>query len=134
MGRILLLGKVVAMAVIGGRIKEARVRAGLTQEQAGVAAGLDEMSASTRMNRYELDKRVPSPDFLVRLAQALRVPPAFFYSDHDVEAALLLAFHSLSSNGKKQALEAVDALRVKEPNDGYPVLNPLKPHLRPSRR
>lgn len=32
------------------RLKEARRRAGLTQEKLGILAGLDEASASTRIN------------------------------------------------------------------------------------
>ena len=35
------------------RLKEARLRSGLSQEKLGVLAGIDEASASARMNQYE---------------------------------------------------------------------------------
>lgn len=39
--------------VFGGRLKEARLRAGLSQKSLGIAAGLDPFVAGTRINRYE---------------------------------------------------------------------------------
>lgn len=42
------------------RLKEARRRAGLTQEKLGILAGLDEASASTRINQYEKGKHSPN--------------------------------------------------------------------------
>lgn len=44
------------MSTMARRLKEARQRAGLTQERLGVLAGIDEMSASARMNQYERGK------------------------------------------------------------------------------
>ncbi|WP_366931802.1 hypothetical protein [Paraburkholderia xenovorans] len=38
--------------VFGGRLKEARLRAGLSQKKLGIVAGLDPSVASTRINRY----------------------------------------------------------------------------------
>lgn len=35
------------------RLKEARTAAGLSQKKLGIAAGIDEFVASTRINRYE---------------------------------------------------------------------------------
>ena len=35
------------------RLKEARLAAGLSQKKLGIAAGIDEFVASTRINRYE---------------------------------------------------------------------------------
>ncbi|HGU4535105.1 TPA: XRE family transcriptional regulator, partial [Escherichia coli] len=34
------------------RLKKARLNAGLTQEQLGILVGIDECSASARMNQY----------------------------------------------------------------------------------
>lgn len=62
------------MSVLGKRIQQARVQSGSPQER----LGLDEMSASTSMNRYELGKRDPAPDFVERLSKVLNVPAAFF--------------------------------------------------------
>ena len=41
------------------RLKEARLRAGLSQEKLGILAGIDEASASVRMNQYEKGKHTP---------------------------------------------------------------------------
>lgn len=93
------------MYVLGKRIKQARVIAGLSQEALGLEAGLDEMSASTRMNRYELGRRVPSPDFMERLGRVLNVPAAYFYAVDDDEAELLVKFHRLSTAARKQLMK-----------------------------
>jgi transcriptional regulator with XRE-family HTH domain len=42
--------------------KEARLRAGISQEKLGVLAGIDEASASARMNQYERGKHTPDFD------------------------------------------------------------------------
>jgi transcriptional regulator with XRE-family HTH domain len=71
----------------------------------GIEAGLDPMSASTRMNRYELGKRVPDVELMERIAAVLRVSVAYFYARDD-EAELLLKFQALSleDRGRVQAL------------------------------
>ena len=40
-------------SVISRRLKQARVLAGLSQKQLGIKAGIDEFSASPRINQYE---------------------------------------------------------------------------------
>jgi transcriptional regulator with XRE-family HTH domain len=35
------------------RLKEARLRTGLSQQKLGILAGIDEATASARMNQYE---------------------------------------------------------------------------------
>lgn len=74
------------MSVFGRRLKEARLRAGLSQEQLGMEAGLDPMSASARMNRYELGKRAPNFELVERIAKVLKVPAAYFYASDDTLA------------------------------------------------
>ncbi|CAH9057715.1 hypothetical protein PSECIP111951_01725 [Pseudoalteromonas holothuriae] len=65
------------------RLKEARKRKGLSQKQLGIFAGMDEFSASARMNQYE--KGVHSPDFktVKALAKVLDVPTAFLFCEED---------------------------------------------------
>lgn len=92
------------MSVFAKRLKEARLRAGLSQERLGIEAGLDPMSASTRMNRYELGKRMPDPLVVKQLAAILKVPVAYLHSVDDEEAELLLKFHRLN---KKQRAKVV---------------------------
>ncbi|CAM4140579.1 helix-turn-helix domain-containing protein [Pseudoalteromonas byunsanensis] len=69
------------------RLKEARKRKGLSQKQLGILAGMDEFSASARMNQYE--KGVHAPDFktVKALAKVLNVPTAFLFCEEDDLAA-----------------------------------------------
>lgn len=101
-------GRAMSMSVLAKRIKEARIRAGLSQERLGLDAGLDEMSASTRMNRYELGKRTPAPDFVERLSKVLNVPAAYFYAVDDSEAELLTKFHLLSNDAQASVLACIE--------------------------
>jgi transcriptional regulator with XRE-family HTH domain len=98
------------MSVIAQRLKAARQRAGLSQEKLGIEAGLDPMSASTRMNRYELGKRVPDPELVERIASVLSVPAAYFYATQDEEASLLLKFHGLSKGDRAKVVALVELL------------------------
>lgn len=100
----------VCMSVLAKRIKQARIRAGLSQERLGLDAGLDEMSASTRMNRYELGKRVPAPDLVERLSEVLSVPAAYFYAVEDDEAELLIKFNKLGVDERVQLMERLNEL------------------------
>jgi transcriptional regulator with XRE-family HTH domain len=92
-------------AVIAKRLKEARQRAGLSQKRLGVLAGIDEFSASPRMNQYERGKHVPNPSVVQRLAWALGVPPPYFYAEDDALAALILAIDRLSPTLKRKLLK-----------------------------
>jgi len=72
------------------RLKEARLRKGLSQKQLGILAGVYPFSPSPRMNQYE--KGVHTPDFqMVRaLAKVLEVPTAFlFCEEEDIANAIL---------------------------------------------
>ena len=75
------------------RFKEARQAKQLTQEKLGLAIGLDEFVASTRINRYEKGVHLPDLGTLERLAKVLSVPPAFFFAD-DALADVILANQS----------------------------------------
>jgi len=71
------------------RLKEARLAAGLSQKDLGIKAGIDEFSASARMNQYETGKH--TPDFLIlkRIAEVLNVPTAYFYTEEDKLAEII---------------------------------------------
>ncbi|ANN76863.1 helix-turn-helix domain-containing protein [Bordetella flabilis] len=92
------------------RLKEARLRAGLSQERLGTLAGLDEMSASSRMNQYERGKHTPGFFLIERLAAALRMPAAWFYTRDDDMAELLLAYHRLPPAQQREAVAYVRGL------------------------
>ena len=80
------------------RLKDARKRRNMSQEALGIAIGLDESVASTRINRYE--KGIHQPDFitLAKIAEVLQVPPAYLLAD-DHLAAWLLAHCAEDENG-----------------------------------
>ena len=74
------------------------MRAGLSQEELGIRIGIDPASASARMNRYELGRRVPHLDIVERVAEELNLPTAYFYAQEDDEADLLVRYSKLSSH------------------------------------
>ncbi len=71
------------------RFKEARKAKNLTQEKLGLAIGLDEFVASTRINRYEKGNHQPDLNTLQKIAEVLEVPPAFFFSDDEFSVKIL---------------------------------------------
>lgn len=77
------------------RLKEARKAADLSQKQLGIAAGMDEFSASARMNHYEKGRHTPDYHTLKRIAAALKVPVAYFYAESDDLALLIMHFSRL---------------------------------------
>jgi transcriptional regulator with XRE-family HTH domain len=96
--------------MLTSRLKEARLRAGLSQERLGTLAGLDEMSASSRMNQYERGKHTPGFFLIERLAQALNMPTPWFYTRDDNMAELLLAYNLLPAEYKEKTLAYVRGL------------------------
>lgn len=98
------------MSIFAVRLKQARKAAGLSQEKLGVLAGIDEMSASARMNQYERGKHEPDIAMVSRIAKALQLPVSFFYSETDGEAKLIAAYHRLDSSQKAMLLEQALAL------------------------
>lgn len=79
-------------SVIAERLREARVRAGLSQKKLGILAGIDEFSASARINQYERGKHSPEFSTVERLAKVLGTPTPFFYCRDDGLAAWILRF------------------------------------------
>ena len=65
------------------RLKEARKAARLSQKNLGIAAGMDEFSASARMNHYEKGRHAPDYSMLKRIGKVLKLPVAYFYADSD---------------------------------------------------
>ena len=62
------------MTTIGEKIRAARVAAGLTQKQLGLAVGIEkEKVAETMVQGWEYGKRTPSLQYLRPLANALKV-------------------------------------------------------------
>lgn len=90
------------------RLREARLSSGITQESLGIAAGIDEYTASARMNQYEKGVHVPSYELLERCAKILNVPVEYFYTRSEDVAQLLIAFHRMNNRAKKKLLASLE--------------------------
>ena len=90
------------VGAFGKRLREARLRAGLTQDALGVAIGLDEGPACIRISRYESGVHNPSLDVVWQLAEALQVPPAFLVTEDDRLAHAILHLYLLSKVDPRQ--------------------------------
>ncbi|ELQ6134685.1 helix-turn-helix transcriptional regulator [Cronobacter dublinensis] len=77
---------------------------GLSQKKLGILAGIDEFVASARINRYEKGVHQASIEIARKLADALVVPLAYFYTEDDELAALLLRWQLLDQDVKDAIL------------------------------
>ncbi len=98
------------------RLKEARLTSGLSQKKLGIAAGIDEFSASARFNQYENGKHLPDFLTLKRIAKVLKVPPAYFYADDDLLAELLVEYEKLSKSSRAKILKVCKKLSSERNN------------------
>ncbi len=89
---------------VAKRIKEARTRAGLSQKQLGIEAGIDAFSASPRINQYEKGKHTPDFATAVRLATVLGVPMPLLYTEDDTMAEIILAAGELPMREQRKVL------------------------------
>ena len=98
--------------VFAFRLRMARKAKKLSQERLGIMAGIDESSASARMNQYERGKHVP--DFLMasKIAEILNLPTAYFYVENDLLAEIMQESHSLTDDQKLKVLEFIKTLSV----------------------
>jgi transcriptional regulator with XRE-family HTH domain len=98
------------------RLKEARVRLGISQKTLGTLAGIDEFSASARMNQYEKGKHAPDYAMAKRLAMVLKVPCSYLYEENDDIAAMLVLYYNLDESARKQILDNILAMEQKAIN------------------
>lgn len=82
------------------RLKKARKKAGLSQKELGIRAGMDEGSASGRMNHYEKGRHLPDVDMLKKLTAELNVPVSYFFCEDDLSAELVCLFERLDEAEK----------------------------------
>jgi transcriptional regulator with XRE-family HTH domain len=83
-------------STVGIRLRQARERAGLSQDRLGVLAGLEESSSSARISRYESGVHEPPLSFTESLARVLGVPAAYFYCKDDRLAEIILRYSDMS--------------------------------------
>ncbi|MBY8605969.1 MAG: helix-turn-helix transcriptional regulator [Burkholderia sp.] len=97
-------------AIFPKRLREARLRSGLSQEQLGIEAGIDEFSASARVNQYETGKHTPKLQTAHHLAEVLHVPTAFLYEGNDLLARLLIVAAPLPLKSMEALLEYAERM------------------------
>ncbi len=91
------------------RLRQIRTAAGYSQKQLGIEAGIDEFSASARMNQYETGKHVPDFLTLKRIAMVLNVPVAYFYCEDDNLAELVGQWDTVSRSVRNKIKAALSA-------------------------
>lgn len=96
--------------VLAHRLKQARLRAGLSQEKLGKLAGIDPMSASARMNQYERGKHSPDYQLMCRVAEILKMPVSWFYTASDEEARMQEIFYHLTPTSRLPLLTQAENL------------------------
>ena len=106
---------------IAKRLKEARLAFGISQKKLGILAGIDETSASSRMNQYEMGKHIPNFIMLKRIGKILGYPVEFFYSDNDVTAKIICLIGRLSDEDKMPVLNSLKNLVLKYEKDLFLV-------------
>lgn len=94
--------------IFARRLAEARSRAGLSQAQLGVLAGMEPEVASPRVNQYERCVHEPRAEMAKKLAEALNVPAAFLYTEDEMLAKLLLRWNDLSKTQKRDLVKQVE--------------------------
>ncbi|MBS1939639.1 MAG: helix-turn-helix transcriptional regulator [Bacteroidetes bacterium] len=100
------------LPVFARRLAQARERAGFSQTQLGVLAGMDPAVASPRINQYERGKHEPQLKTAKRLAEVLGIPPAFLYTEDELLAGMLLRWNDLTLNQKKDLLKQVEDMQA----------------------
>lgn len=95
------------ITILSERLKEARLTTGLSQERLGFLIGFDEGSARSRMNHYETGKHAPDYSVIERLAEALNVPEAYFYTKDDLLAQVIVKLHRMSAKERKKMIELI---------------------------
>ncbi len=102
------------VSVVAKRLRQARLRAGISQQQLGIKAGIDRFAASARINQYERGKHVPDIWTAARLARVLSVPPPFLYAEDNALAAWILVFNQVSASIRRTILRKSDLTRSTE--------------------
>ena len=80
----------------------------MSQKQLGIAAGLDQFVASTRINRYERGIHHPDPVTVQRMADALGVPAAYLFASDERLARMILAFDALTAKAQERIVSELE--------------------------
>lgn len=89
------------------RLKIARKAKKFSQERLGILAGIDEASASARMNQYETGKYAPDLLMVTKIAEVLEVPVAYFYTENNLMAEIIVQLQFLTEVQHKEVLDFI---------------------------
>lgn len=92
------------------RLREARLAANFSQKKLGIAAGMDQFSASARMNHYEMGRHTPDYSTLQRISTVLDLPVAYFYAEDDELAEFIKIFNKLNKDSRNVIIKKLNAL------------------------
>ena len=106
--------------MLAHRLKQARLRVGLSQEKLGKLAGIDPMSASARMNQYERGKHSPDFKLMCKVAEILGMPVSWFYTEDDDQARLQEIFFHLRPANRRPLLAEAEAILSLNPPEKSP--------------
>ncbi|WP_058373400.1 helix-turn-helix domain-containing protein [Pseudoalteromonas translucida] len=87
------------------KLKQARTKSGITQKQLGVLIGMDENSASGRMNHYEKGRHIPDLATLKKIADELNVPLNYFFCEDEATAELVIEISKLDAEKKLKLIK-----------------------------
>ncbi|WP_045048078.1 helix-turn-helix domain-containing protein [Rouxiella chamberiensis] len=87
------------------RLRQARKKAGISQKDLGVKAGMDEGSASGRMNHYEKGRHAPDIETLRKIGTILNVPLSYFFCEDELSAEMVTLFQDLNENEKNNIIQ-----------------------------
>lgn len=94
------------------RLKIARKAKKLSQERLGILAGIDEASASARMNQYETGKYAPDLLMVTKIAEVLEVPVAYFYTENNLMAEIIMQLQFLTELQHKEVLDFINKINL----------------------
>lgn len=92
------------------RLKQARANSGITQKQLGILIGMDENSASGRMNHYEKGRHIPDLTTLKKIADELNVPLNYFFCEDETTAELVIEISKLDTEKKLILIQELKGL------------------------
>lgn len=91
---MLSINSIDGVIMLPVRLKNARLRANLTQEKLGVLAGIEEATARSRISQYESGIHRPTFEMMCAFAKVLNVPECYFYTVDDDFAETILKLHN----------------------------------------
>ena len=94
------------------RLKIARKAKKLSQERLGILAGIDEASASARMNQYETGKYAPDLLMATKIAEVLEVLVAYFYTENNLMAEIIMQLQFLTELQHKEVLDFINQINL----------------------